>query len=102
MNCPSHDRSPTPYPRSPRKALAGQVDRFKIGVRSHERFPSIVSLHPHRMAGQGRFFNFLIIFIVALGSFTYGFNNAITGSVFGLPGFFDVRLPGLNRELHAH
>ncbi|KAK5165368.1 uncharacterized protein LTR77_008897 [Saxophila tyrrhenica] len=36
----------------------------------------------------GSWFNFLIIFIVALGSFTYGFNNAITGSVFGLPGFY--------------
>ncbi|KAK3713670.1 hypothetical protein LTR37_008364 [Vermiconidia calcicola] len=36
----------------------------------------------------GSWFNFLIIFIVALGSFTYGFNNAITGSVFGLPGIF--------------
>ncbi|KAI1614374.1 general substrate transporter [Exophiala viscosa] len=33
-------------------------------------------------------YNFLIVFFVALGSFTYGFNSAITGLVIGLPAFF--------------
>ena len=40
----------------------------------------------------GNRYNFLIVLIVALGSFTYGFNNAIIGSVFGLPGFYSVGL----------
>ncbi|KAH8595049.1 general substrate transporter [Bisporella sp. PMI_857] len=34
-------------------------------------------------------YNFLVVFTVALGSFTYGFNSSIIGSVFGLPGFFE-------------
>ncbi|CAG9955375.1 unnamed protein product [Clonostachys rosea f. rosea IK726] len=34
-------------------------------------------------------YNFLIIFFVALGSFTYGFNSAISGSVLGLSSFLD-------------
>ncbi|KAK5209652.1 hypothetical protein LTR47_009050 [Exophiala xenobiotica] len=39
------------------------------------------------MAGGTRY-NFLIVFFVALGSFTYGFNSAIMGLVIGLPAFF--------------
>ncbi|KIW32538.1 uncharacterized protein PV07_04071 [Cladophialophora immunda] len=39
------------------------------------------------MAG-GTKYNFLIVFFVALGSFTYGFNSAIMGLVIGLPAFF--------------
>ncbi|TKA60160.1 hypothetical protein B0A49_08494 [Cryomyces minteri] len=33
-------------------------------------------------------YNFAVAFFVALGSFTYGFNSAIIGSVIGLPSFF--------------
>ncbi|KAL2858501.1 putative sugar transporter [Aspergillus pseudoustus] len=33
-------------------------------------------------------YNILIVFTAALGSFTYGFDSAIIGSVFGLPSFF--------------
>ncbi|EXJ84560.1 hypothetical protein A1O3_05229 [Capronia epimyces CBS 606.96] len=33
-------------------------------------------------------YNFLVAFFVALGSFTYGFNSAIIGSVIGLPSFY--------------
>ncbi|KAL6250231.1 hypothetical protein RBB50_002532 [Rhinocladiella similis] len=40
------------------------------------------------MAGGTRY-NFLIVFFVALGSFTYGFNSAIMGLVIGLPAFFE-------------
>jgi hypothetical protein len=39
------------------------------------------------MAG-GNAYNFVIVFTVALGSFTYGYNSSIIGSVFGLPSFF--------------
>lgn len=41
----------------------------------------------HRAANG---YNVAIVAIVALGSFTYGFNNSIIGSVFGMPGFFEV------------
>jgi hypothetical protein len=34
-------------------------------------------------------YNFLVIFFVTLGSFTYGFNSAIIGSAFGLESFFE-------------
>ncbi len=34
-------------------------------------------------------FNFAIVFFVALGSFTYGFNASIMGTVFGLESFFN-------------
>ncbi len=33
-------------------------------------------------------YNYLVAFFVALGSFTYGFNSAIIGSVIGLPSFY--------------
>lgn len=33
-------------------------------------------------------YNFLVVFLVALGSFTYGFNSSIMGTVFGLPSFY--------------
>jgi hypothetical protein len=33
-------------------------------------------------------YNILIVFTAALGSFTYGFDSAIIGSVLGLPSFF--------------
>lgn len=41
------------------------------------------------MSGQHVRYNFLIVFFVALGSFTYGFNSAISGSVLGLSSFLD-------------
>lgn len=37
------------------------------------------------MAGGGNAYNFLIVFTVALGSFTYGYNSSIVAGVFGLP-----------------
>lgn len=37
----------------------------------------------------GNYYNFLIVFFVALGSFTYGFNSAVIGSVLGLPSFLN-------------
>jgi MFS family permease len=33
-------------------------------------------------------YNFAVTFFAALGSFTYGYNSAIMGSVIGLPSFF--------------
>lgn len=41
------------------------------------------------MSGTSTKYNFLIIFFVALGSFTYGFNSAISGSVLGLSSFLN-------------
>ncbi|KAL7754948.1 hypothetical protein ACKLNR_014705 [Fusarium oxysporum f. sp. zingiberi] len=41
------------------------------------------------MSGTSTTYNFLIIFFVALGSFTYGFNSAISGSVIGLSSFLN-------------
>ncbi|KAM0323528.1 hypothetical protein ACHAQA_008809 [Verticillium albo-atrum] len=52
------------------------------------------------MAASNRY-NFLIIFFVALGSFTYGFNSAIIGSVLGLQSFlnyFNLDLSGPDAE----
>jgi hypothetical protein len=49
------------------------------------------------MAGNVSTFNFILVFFVALGSFLYGFNSAIVGTVFGLPSFyeyFDLELTG--------
>lgn len=37
---------------------------------------------------SGTRYNFLLVFFVALGSLTYGFNNSIMGTVLGLPSFF--------------
>lgn len=37
--------------------------------------------------GSANRYNFSIVFFVALGSFTYGFNSAIIGSVLGLDSF---------------
>lgn len=39
-------------------------------------------------AKGGNAYNYAIVFTVALGSFTYGFNSSIIGTVFGLPSFF--------------
>jgi hypothetical protein len=50
------------------------------------------------MAG-GNGYNYLIVFFAALGSFTYGYNSAIIGSVLGLPSFFsyfNIDLTGPN------
>jgi hypothetical protein len=46
-------------------------------------------------------YNFLVVFFAALGSFTYGYNSSIIGSVFGLPAFwkyFDLSLMGPNAQ----
>lgn len=42
---------------------------------------------PHQRAKANRY-NFAVAFFVALGSFTYGFNSAIIGSVIGQPSFY--------------
>ncbi|KAK4947592.1 hypothetical protein LTR10_013538 [Elasticomyces elasticus] len=50
-------------------------------------------------AAKGNRYNFMVVFFAALGSFTYGFNSAIVGTVFGLPSFFDyfnISLTGPN------
>lgn len=39
--------------------------------------------------GGSSIYNYLAILTTGLGSFTYGFNSAVIGSVFGLPAFFD-------------
>lgn len=39
-------------------------------------------------SNRGNVFNFVIVFVAALGSFTFGFSNAVVGGVFGLPSFF--------------
>lgn len=36
----------------------------------------------------GTSYNYAVIFLVALGSFTYGFNASIMGTVYGLSSFF--------------
>lgn len=33
-------------------------------------------------------FNFILVFFISLGSFLYGFNSSIMGTVFGLPSFY--------------
>lgn len=38
--------------------------------------------------GQGSLYNYSIILVVALASFTYGFTSSIIGAVFGLPSFY--------------
>ena len=41
-----------------------------------------------RARAKANIYNYAVAFFVALGSFTYGFNSAIIGSVIGLPSFF--------------
>lgn len=53
--------------------------------RGHSRF----SFNSFIMAvTAGTQYNYLLVFFVALGSFTYGFNNSIMGTVFALDSFF--------------
>jgi hypothetical protein len=52
-------------------------------------------------AAKANTYNFLVVFFAALGSFTYGYNSSIIGSVFGLPAFweyFDLSLNGPNAQ----
>jgi hypothetical protein len=52
-------------------------------------------------AAKANTYNFLVVFFAALGSFTYGYNSSIIGSVFGLPAFwdyFDISLTGPNAQ----
>lgn len=52
---------------------------------------------PAGTMSAGNRFNFILVFFVALGSFTYGFNSALIGSVLGLPSFlnyFDLNETG--------
>lgn len=46
-------------------------------------------------------YNILVVFTAALGSFTYGFDSAIIGSVFGLPSFFAYFNLSLNASSSA-
>lgn len=41
------------------------------------------------MKNNASTFNFVLVLFVALGSFLYGFNSAITGTLFGLPAFYE-------------
>jgi hypothetical protein len=57
------------------------------------------------MATKSTRYNFLVIFFVALGSFTYGFNSAISGSVLGLASFlnyFNLSTTGANATQGNH
>ncbi|KAH7118344.1 major facilitator superfamily domain-containing protein [Dactylonectria macrodidyma] len=57
------------------------------------------------MANKSTRYNFLTIFFVALGSFTYGFNSAISGSVLGLASFlnyFNLSTTGPNSTQGNH
>ncbi|KAH7013003.1 general substrate transporter [Ilyonectria destructans] len=57
------------------------------------------------MANANTRYNFLVIFFVALGSFTYGFNSAISGSVLGLSSFlnyFQLSTTGPNATKGNH
>ena len=45
-------------------------------------------MQPIKRAKANRY-NFAIAFFVALGSFTYGYNSAIIGTVIGQPSFYD-------------
>ncbi|KAH7145391.1 general substrate transporter [Dactylonectria estremocensis] len=57
------------------------------------------------MANKSTRYNFLAIFFVALGSFTYGFNSAISGSVLGLASFlnyFNLSTTGPNSTQGNH
>lgn len=38
---------------------------------------------------SSKFYNYLVVLTVALGSFNYGFSSASIGSIFGLPSFFE-------------
>lgn len=38
---------------------------------------------------QANRFNFLIVFVVALGSWSVGYYSSIIGSVLGMPSFYD-------------
>jgi MFS family permease len=40
------------------------------------------------LGARANSYNFAVTFFAALGSFTYGYNSAIMGSVIGLPAFF--------------
>lgn len=40
------------------------------------------------MKGKVSTFNTALVFFVSLGSFLYGFNSSIFGTVFGLPSFY--------------
>lgn len=50
--------------------------------------PSHLTNMVHVQRAKANKYNFAIAFFVALGSFTYGFNSAIIGSVIGQPSFF--------------
>lgn len=41
------------------------------------------------MIAGSSLYNSLAVLASGLGSFTYGFNSAIIGSIFGLPSFFE-------------
>lgn len=50
----------------------------------------LICLYPNAATmGEGNRYNYVIVFFAALGSFTYGYNSGIIGSVLGLASFFD-------------
>lgn len=68
-----------------------------MGFRKHGAVDVVDASH----AAKANTYNFSVVFFAALGSFTYGYNSSIIGSVFGLPAFweyFDLSLTGPNAK----
>ena len=68
-----------------------------MGVLKHGAVEAAEASH----SAKANTYNFYVVFFSALGSFTYGYNSSIIGSVFGLPAFwdyFDISLTGPNAQ----
>jgi hypothetical protein len=68
-----------------------------MGILKHSRGEAVNSTH----SAKANTYNFIVVFFAALGSFTYGYNSSIIGSVFGLPAFwayFNLSLTGPNAK----
>ncbi len=70
---------------------------FSMGLFKHGTGDAVDASH----SAKANTYNFYVVFFSALGSFTYGYNSSIIGSVFGLPAFFsyfDISLTGPNAK----
>lgn len=68
-----------------------------MGLFKHGTVGAVDTSH----SAKANTYNFYVVFFSALGSFTYGYNSSIIGSVFGLPAFwdyFDISLTGPNAK----
>jgi hypothetical protein len=66
---------------------------FSMGLFKRGKVDAVDASH----SAKANTYNFYVVFFSALGSFTYGYNSSIIGSVFGLPAFwtyFDLSLTG--------